>query len=64
MTPESSGGAVVKQALSKLESSNIFPESHNIMQRIAWVESKYGTHKNTYRAGYNGGVWQVCWCRF
>lgn len=62
MTPGTSGGEVVKQALSKLESSNIFPDSHDMMQRIAWVESKYGNHKNTYREGYNGGIWQVHQC--
>lgn len=36
-----------------------FPEDHGFMNNVACVESNYGTHPNTYREGYNGGVMQV-----
>ena len=29
------------------------------MRRIAATESNFGTHPNTYRSGYDGGIWQV-----
>ena len=59
LIPESSGTLVVQETIAKISGSNIFPDDHQFLRRIAWVESKDGTHPNTYREGYHGGIWQV-----
>ena len=54
-----SGTAVAKAAVAKVLSCGIFPDDHGVLRKIGWVESKDGTDPNTYRPGYNGGIWQV-----
>lgn len=39
--------------------SCIFSEDRLFLRRLAYVESRDGTDAKTYRAGYNGGIWQV-----
>ncbi|XP_055331932.1 uncharacterized protein LOC129583914 [Paramacrobiotus metropolitanus] len=58
-TPEAKGTSIVKAALKKLHDSKIFPDDHDLMRRIGWVESKDGNDAGTYRANYHGGIWQV-----
>ena len=53
---QASGSDVVERVVASVE--KIFP-SKNILRRIAFVESKDGTDKRTYRDGYHGGIWQV-----
>ena len=57
--PESSGSAVVQATVALIQNSGIFPDDHQLLRRIAWVESKDGTDSGTYRQGYHGGIWQV-----
>ena len=54
---EASGADVVRAVVKKVES--VFGKDNHFLRRIAYVESKDGTDKNTYRSGYNGGIWQV-----
>ena len=58
-TPEASGKAVVKAVVSLIRQSGIFPDDQSLLRRIAFVESKDGKDRRTYRAGYHGGIWQV-----
>lgn len=58
-TPKAKGASVVKGVVDKVNGLEIFPDDQEFLSRIAWVESKYGTDKDTYRSGYYGGIWQV-----
>ena len=57
--PGSSGRTVVQATDALIRDSGIFPDDHQLLRRIAWVESKDGTDPRTYRQGYHGGIWQV-----
>ena len=57
--PGSSGTTVVQATVALIQESGIFPDDHQLLRRIAWVESKDGTDSQTYRQGYHGGIWQV-----
>lgn len=57
-TPEAKGDSIVKEVEDCMKELG-FPDDKGFLRRIAWVESKYGTDKNTYRSGYHGGIWQV-----
>ena len=56
-TPGASGSKIVKDAVKKVESS--LGTTSELLERTAYVESKYGKDPNTYRDGYHGGIWQV-----
>ena len=57
LVPGASGAAVVRATVNKIQ--DVFGDDHQFLRRIAFVESKDGTDKNTYRPGYHGGIWQV-----
>ena len=57
--PGSSGTPVVHAAVAQIQQSGVFPDDRSLLRRIAYVESRDGTHPDTYRAGYHGGIWQV-----
>ena len=57
--PETSGSSVVQATLALIRDSNIFPDDHQLLRRIALVESDDGRNSRTYRQGYHGGIWQV-----
>lgn len=59
LIPETKGEDVVCEVIDKIEKSLIFPGDENMLRRIAYVESKFGTDRDTYRAGYHGGIWQI-----
>ena len=58
-TPGGKGNSVVTQVVNTINSLGIFPNDHKFLCRVAWVESKYGEARGTYRPGYHGGIWQV-----
>ena len=58
-TPGAFGADVVHSVVSMIQRSNIFPPDNEFLRRIAFVESKDGTARGTYRRGYHGGIWQV-----
>ena len=54
------GTAVVDAVTRLVDSSSIFPHSKGLLRKIAWVESKFGRDKNTFRTGDDGvGIWQI-----
>lgn len=56
---EGKGEDAVCQTIALIQKSGIFADDANILRRIAYTESQFGVHPNTYRSGYNGGIWQV-----
>ena len=58
-TPKGKGASVVEDVVDEINESGIFPDDHEFLSRIAFVESKYGEAPGTYRSGYHGGIWQV-----
>jgi len=58
-TTKSEGESVVKEVVDTINDLGIFPNDHDFLCRVAWVESKYGEASGTYRSGYHGGIWQV-----
>ena len=60
LTPGASGHEVVESTLTRIESACIFPDDKLLLRRMAYVESSDGNYLGTYRAGYHGGIWQVC----
>ncbi|XP_072040074.1 uncharacterized protein, partial [Amphiura filiformis] len=50
---------VTQAAVNAVTKSGIFPADNNFLMRIACAESRYGNDPNTYRDGYDGGIWQV-----
>ena len=61
---ETYGEAVVLAVVGKIQLSGIFPDDNSLLRRIAYVESKDGNDADTYRLGYDGGIWQVDQIRF
>ena len=59
IVPETNGSAVVQSVVRNIRQSGIFPNDHSFLRRLAFVESLDGKHSDTYRAGYDGGIWQV-----
>ena len=53
------GSAVVLLAIARLQQSGIFADDNELLRRIAYVETRDGTAENTYRRGYDGGIWAV-----
>jgi len=53
------GAPVVDTVTRLIESSCIFPDDKLFIRRLAYVESVDGTLDNTFREGYDGGIWQV-----
>ncbi len=54
---EASGADVVRAVLKKIE--GVFGRDNQFLRRVAFVESKDGADIDTFRSGYNGGIWQV-----
>lgn len=50
-TPKGKGDAVVTEVVNKINNLGIFTSDHKFLCRIAWVESKYGEARGTYRPG-------------
>ncbi len=54
---EASGSNVVRAAVNRIQA--VLNIDLQLLRRIAFVESRDGTHTDTYRPEYNGGIWQV-----
>ncbi|XP_064616969.1 uncharacterized protein LOC135480968 [Liolophura sinensis] len=59
MTAESKGAAVVDAVVDLIHHACIFDDDNFFLRRLAFVESRDGNNGNTYRHGYDGGIWQV-----
>lgn len=54
-----SGTKVVLATISLINQANVFADDNRFLRRVAFAESRDGLDPNTFRAGYNGGIWQV-----
>ncbi|KAK7105718.1 uncharacterized protein [Littorina saxatilis] len=57
--PGTSGSDVVNSVVDIIKANCIFSEDRQFLRRLAYVESLDGTDTDTYKAGYNGGIWKV-----
>ena len=53
------GSAVVLLTIARLQQTGIFADDNELLRRIAYVETRDGTVADTYRQGYDGGIWAV-----
>ena len=56
---EAVGTDVVLASIGRIDQSEVFPSDNRLLRRIAYAETRDGLDINTFRAGYNGGIWQV-----
>jgi len=59
LEPEAVGTDVVLASIGRIDQSGIFSSDNRLLRRIAYAETRDGVDINTFRAGYNGGIWQV-----
>ncbi|XP_076455174.1 uncharacterized protein LOC143289864 [Babylonia areolata] len=59
LTPGTSGPQVVEAVVDQVRSSCVLPQDNLLLRRLAYVESRDGTDPDTYRSGFDGGIWQV-----
>ena len=59
LQPETAGTNVVLASIGLIEQAQIFPADNRLLRRVAYAETRDGVDINTYRPGYNGGIWQV-----
>lgn len=57
--PETAGIDVVFASVSRIQQANIFLDDNRLLRRVAFAETRDGIDLDTYREGYNGGIWQV-----
>lgn len=60
-TDDAKGRSVVESVVNLIGKSCIFNDDNLFVRRLAYVESHDGVDANTYRPGYDGGIWQVTW---
>lgn len=53
------GSAVVLLTIARLQQTGIFADDNELLRRIAYVETRDGTAAQTFRQGYDGGIWAV-----
>lgn len=53
------GSAIVDVSVHKITQSGIFTNDNYFLRRLAFVETRDGMDADTYRDGYNGGIWQL-----
>ncbi|XP_076454778.1 uncharacterized protein LOC143289620 [Babylonia areolata] len=57
--PGSRGAAIVNSVVKRIQSNCIFSNDRLFLRRTAYVMSRDGHDTDTYRAGFDGGIWQV-----
>ena len=57
--PEAAGTEVALASVARVEDSGIFQADSRLLRRVAFAETADGVALDTYREGYNGGMWQV-----
>ena len=53
------GSAPVLSSVARIQQSGAFGSDNELLRRIAYVETRDGTLPDTFREGYNGGIWAV-----
>lgn len=59
MAVNASGTNVVLATISIIDESGVFADDNRFLRRVAYAESRDGLDPDTFRDGYNGGIWQV-----
>ena len=57
--PEAAGTNVALASVARVLESGIFQADSRLLRRIAFAETADGVALDTYREGYDGGMWQV-----
>ena len=57
--PNMFGPEVVEAVVNIIRESCLFADDKRFLRRLAYVESQDGSAPNTFRKGYDGGIWQV-----
>lgn len=55
-----SGSAVVEAVVDLLRARCILSDDNFFLRRMAYATSNDGEDSDTYRVGFDGGIWQVC----
>ena len=56
---QAAGTDVVLASIALIEPLTIFPNDNRLLRRVAFAETRDGVDMDTFRPGYNGGIWQV-----
>ena len=56
---EAAGTDVVLATIARLSQAEIFSNDNRLLRRVAHVESRDGLDEDTFREGFDGGIWQV-----
>ena len=59
MEVNANGSAVVLFTIARIQLSGAFGSDNEMLRRIAFVQTRDGSHPDTFREGYNGGIWDV-----
>ncbi|XP_071096530.1 uncharacterized protein [Haliotis cracherodii] len=59
LVPGGTGSNAVEFVSNLIRDSCLFKDDLLFLRRLAYVASHDGTDANTYRAGYDGGIWQI-----
>lgn len=59
LTEKATGEDVVAASIAKIHRALIFPDDHEFLKRIAYVESQFGLDDATFRPDFYGGIWQL-----
>ena len=62
--PETNGASLVETTIRLIQHSGIFPNDYGALQRIAWLETRYGENQLTYRPDHDGGIWNINQTKF
>ena len=56
---QAAGTDVVLASIALIQPLTIFPNDNRLLRRVAFAETRDGVDMDTFRPGYNGGIWQV-----
>lgn len=59
MTPEAKGADVVERVADRILGACVFDDDKLFLRRVSFVETADGENSDTFRPGYNGGIWKV-----
>ncbi|XP_046559886.1 uncharacterized protein LOC124268909 [Haliotis rubra] len=59
LTAGTGGSVVVNAAVDRIRSNCILGDDRLFLRRLAYVETTDGEDPDTYRPGYDGGLWQI-----
>ncbi|XP_071095524.1 uncharacterized protein [Haliotis cracherodii] len=64
LTENAAGQEVVEAVVDRIRAQCLFTDDRFLLRRLAFVESQDGEAADTYRVGYDGGIWKVDYAMF